>query len=305
MSIVVSGSLAYDQIMTYSGEFKEHILTQQSEDLNISFLVNGLTRQFGGTAGNIAYTLALLGEQPTIIASLGQDCEPYLEWLKKNGISTEGVTINQSTYTATAYISTDKKGNQIAFFYPGSMEHSSTPRILSHDSANTFSIVSPGNILDMSELTAHYKQSSIPYIFDPGQQIPAIPLATLLDCIAGAFLLICNAYEFEMIKTITGYSTEDLLRLTSQIIITQGASGSTLINHDGAHVIEANAVAYAADPTGAGDAYRAGLLKGLVSGHSIVSAAKMGATCASFCVEATGTQNHRFTLDEFTQRNQS
>jgi len=305
MGILVSGSLAYDQIMTYPGEFKDHILPQQSADLNISFLVNSLSRQFGGTAGNIAYNLALLGEQSTVIASLGQDCNPYLEWLRNNGISTETLTINQSTYTATAYISTDVKGNQIAFFYPGSMEYPSTTVIPYYDPTNTFSIVSPGNIVDMSKLTANYKQSSIPYIFDPGQQIPAIPQQALLECITGAYLLICNAYEFDMIKTVTEYSTEDLLRLTNQIIVTQGASGSTLINDDGTHLIEAKHVGYAADPTGAGDAYRAGLLKGLISDHSIVDAAQMGATCASFCVETTGTQNHRFTLDEFTQRNQN
>ena len=184
MGIVVSGSLAYDQIMTYPGEFKDHILSQQSADLNISFLVNSLSRQFGGTAGNIAYNLALLGEQTTVIASLGQDCNPYLEWLRNNGISTETLTINQSTYTATAYISTDVKGNQIAFFYPGSMEYPSTTAIPYYDPANTFSIVSPGNIVDMSELTANYKQSSIPYIFFPSNTLTLYALLSILPIIS-------------------------------------------------------------------------------------------------------------------------
>ncbi len=303
MNIAVSGSLAYDQIMRYSGEFKDHIFIKESDDLNVSFLVNDLSRQFGGTAGNIAYNLALLGEQPTLIASLGKDCAQYLDWLSKNGIRTENLTINQSTYTATAYISTDVSGNQISFFYPGSMEYPSAMTPTTFNPNETFAIVSPGNIVEMSNLATHYKQSQTPYIFDPGQQIPAIPQEELLECINEAFLLICNAYEFEMIKTKTQKSTEDLLQLTNQIIVTQGASGSMLISHAKQLSIKASAVESAIDPTGAGDAYRAGLLKGLTTGSSTIESAKMGATCASFCVETTGTQNHTFTLQEFYQRN--
>ena len=305
MNILVSGSLAYDQIMTYPGEFKDHILLEEAGDLNVSFLVNDLSRQFGGTAGNIAYNLSLLEEQSTIIASLGKDCDQYLEWLTSHGIGTEHLTINQSAYTATAYISTDIKGNQIAFFHPGSMEHPSSFAFPTLNPNETFAIISPGNMVDMSTFTAHYKRSRVPYIFDPGQQIPAIPEVDLLECIEGSFLLICNAYEFEMIKAKTHQSTDTLLKLTKQIVVTQGESGSMLIDNEGTHAIDVIPVESAIDPTGAGDAYRAGLLKGLTSGKSTINSAKMGAACASFCVEATGTQNHYFTLQDFNNRTQT
>lgn len=304
MNILVSGSLAYDQIMTYSGKFTDHIFIKESEDLNVSFLVNDMSRQFGGTAGNIAYNLALLGQQSTIIASLGKDYSRYFEWLTANDIRTETITIDQSTYTATAYISTDIKGNQIAFFYPGSMDHSSKTPFPSPEGTEAFATVSPGNMADMFMLSAHYKQVQIPYIFDPGQQIPALPETDLVECIEGAFLLICNAYEFEMIKSKTQQSTEALLQHTKQIIVTKGAEGSLLITPEGVLPIEAYPVESAIDPTGAGDAYRAGLIKGITTGKSMPESAKMGATCASFCVEAIGTQNHRFTIEEFNDRNQ-
>ena len=304
MNILVSGSLAYDQIMTYSGEFADHIFIKESKDLNVSFLVNNMSRQFGGTAGNIAYNLALLGQQATIIASLGKDYSQYFEWLASNGIGTEALTIDESRYTATAYISTDIRGNQIAFFYPGSMEHPSKTPLPDSDATETFATVSPGNIADMSMLSAHYKQVQIPYIFDPGQQIPALPEADLIESIRGSFLLICNAYEFEMIKSKTHQSTDALLQHTNQIIVTKGAEGSLLITPEEVLPIEAYPVESAVDPTGAGDAYRAGLIKGITSGKSMRESAKMGTTCASFCVETIGTQNHRFTIEEFNYRNQ-
>ena len=203
MNILVSGSLAYDQIMTYPGEFKDHILINESSDLNVSFLVDQMSKQFGGTAGNIAYSLSLLGQQSTVIASLGKDYSQYLEWLDTKGIQTTTITVNQSTYTATAYISTDIKGNQIAFFYPGSMAHPQEIALTALNTTDAFATISPGNMADMSKLAEHYKKSQVPYIFDPGQQIPALSETDLLAGIKGAFLLICNSYEFEMIKTKT------------------------------------------------------------------------------------------------------
>lgn len=304
MNILVSGSLAYDQIMTYPGEFKDHILVNDSSDLNVSFLVDQMSKQFGGTAGNIAYNLGLLGQQSTVIASLGKDYSQYLEWLDTNGIQTAAITINQSTYTATAYISTDINGNQIAFFYPGSMAHPQEIALSALNTTDAFATVSPGNMADMSKLAEHYKKSQIPYIFDPGQQIPALSETDLLAAIKGAFLLICNAYEFEMIKAKTKLSTNDLLKHTNQIIVTQGAEGSLLITESGVIHIEATPVELAIDPTGAGDAYRAGLISGIISGNPIVESAKIGAACASFCVETIGTQNHQFTIEEINERYQ-
>ena len=291
MNILVSGSLAYDQIMTYPGEFKDHILINESSDLNVSFLVDQMSKQFGGTAGNIAYSLSLLGQQSTVIASLGKDYSQYLEWLDTNGIQTAAITINQSTYTATAYISTDIKGNQIAFFYPGSMAHPQEIALTALNTTDAFATISPGNMADMSKLAEHYKKSQVPYIFDPGQQIPALSETDLLAGIKGAFLLICN-------------STNNLLKHTKQIIVTQGAEGSLLITESGELHIEATPVELAIDPTGAGDAYRAGLISGIISGNSIVESAKIGAACASFCVETIGTQNHRFTMEEINERYQ-
>lgn len=302
MKIYVSGSLAYDRIMDFPGRFADHILPEKIHILNVCFNVNGLAEKFGGTAGNIAYNLALLEEKPLILASVGKDFSAYRAWLEENGLSLEGIRVIEKEFTAGAYITTDLADNQITGFNPGAMRYPSGFSI-SDAADGAIGILSPGNIEDMLTYSRAFKSRSIPYIFDPGQTIPALSTDQILEILTGCHIFISNDYELEMVLKRTGLSRADLLGRTRQALITTlGEKGSLLATQNRETEIPALPVRKVADPTGAGDAYRSGLIKGLVTGKSLVQAARMGATCASYAVEAKGTQEHRFTPADFWAR---
>lgn len=302
MQIFVSGSLAYDRIMNFPGRFSDHILPEKIHILNVCFLVDGLVEKFGGTAGNIAYNLALLGEKPLILATAGRDFDHYETWLQKLGLPLTGVRQIEEELTAGAYITTDKADNQITGFNPGAMKYPSRFQFDGENSNHTLAIVSPGNFEDMINYSRAYKERKIPYIFDPGQQVPVLNKDQLLEGIAGAEALIANDYELQMINQATGLENGDLLKQTKSIITTFGDNGSLVSTTAQEIKIPAAKAARVVDPTGAGDAYRAGLIKGLAMGRSLPEAACMGATCASYAVECHGTQEHNFTEDEFWAR---
>ncbi len=305
MRIFVSGSLAYDRIMDFPGRFADHILPEKIHILNVCFMVNGLTERFGGTAGNIAYNLALLQERPLILATWGKDFGPYRERLQDLGLSLEGIRLIEQEFTAGAYITTDLADNQITGFNPGAMKH---PSLYPFDGLNPHSslaIVSPGNLEDMLAYSRFYKEKGVPYIFDPGQSIPAWGPAELVEMATGALALIVNDYELEMFQQKTGLRhKKDLINLVEALIVTRGEEGSEIWQPDGKTAISAARAARVLDPTGAGDAYRAGLIKGLCLKLPWATAAQMGATIASFAVEQQGTQEHRLTLQDFWQRYQ-
>ncbi len=305
MNIYVSGSIAYDRIMDFPGKFSDHILPDKIHILNVCFTVNGMVEKFGGTAGNIAYSLSLLNEKSIILATVGKDYKRYFEWLKKNNISVEGIKIINEEFTAGAYITTDKADNQITGFNPGSMKFPSEYRRESIEPENSIALIAPGNLQDMFEYAKEFKNKGIKYICDPGQSLTLWGDNELKEWINGAILLISNDYELEMIMKKTGMDKKGLLGLTKTIITTFGEKGSLISTADSEVNIPPVKVLNVLDPTGAGDAYRAGLLKGLVTGKDTETAAKMGAVSATYAIENYGTQGHYYTYEDFVKRYRS
>jgi adenosine kinase len=305
MHIFVSGSLAYDRIMDFPGRFADHILPEKIHILNVCFMVNGLTERFGGTAGNIAYNLALLEEKPVILATGGRDFGLYGDWLAGLKLPVAGIRLLEEEFTAGAYITTDLSDNQITGFNPGAMKHESQYRFDGIDPKNSLAIVAPGNLEDMLAYSRRYKEMGLPYIFDPGQSIPAWGPVELREMATGALAIIMNDYEQEMFRQKTGLEEGDLKSLAQALIITKGEEGSELILSEGREVIPPARALKVQDPTGAGDAYRAGLIKGLTLNLPWGTAALMGSTLASFAVEQAGTQEHRLTLSDFRLRYQN
>ncbi len=304
MNIFISGSMAYDRIMDFPGSFADYILPDKIHVLNVCFNVTSLTEKFGGTAGNIAYSLSLLGEKPVVIATIGKDYETYFEWLKSHAISNEGITIIREEFTAGAYITTDKSDNQITGFNPGAMKQATSYDISSADPKSSVMLLAPGNLQDMIGYATRCRERGIPYICDPGQSLTLWTGEQLRDWIKGSMMLITNDYELEVIMKMTGLKKDEILGLTKMIITTLGDKGS-LISMNGRDItIPAAKVSDVIDPTGAGDAYRAGLLKGLAMNKNIEDAAKIGSVAAAYAVEHYGTQEHRFTYEDFSERYQ-
>ncbi|MBU1001215.1 MAG: carbohydrate kinase family protein [Proteobacteria bacterium] len=300
MKIYVSGSLAFDRIMSFPGKFADHILADKIHILNVCFVGNGLTERFGGTAGNIAYSLALLGEKPVILSSAGWDFDHYHKRLMDLGLPMEGVHMVSGELTANCHITTDMSDNQITCFNPGAMNEQCRYEFNGVNVAEDLAIVSPGNLVDMIELPRKYKQMGLKYIFDPGQNITALAGKDMAESIDGSWALISNDYELEMIMKATGLSREQIQAKTKNLITTLGEKGSMVYAEDGTVTEVPTAKLDAVvDPTGAGDAYRAGLLKGLSLGLPLAKAAFVGSACAKWSVERLGTQEHHFSQDEF------
>lgn len=302
MHIYISGSLAYDRIMDFPGKFSDHILPDKIHILNVCFTVNGMIEKFGGTAGNIAYSLRLLDERPLILATIGKDYSTYFDWLKKNDISVEGIKIINEEFTAGAYITTDLSDNQITGFNPGAMKYPSGYTFDSVDPGGSIGLMAPGNITDMIEYAKTYRNRKIRYICDPGQQLNVWESGALVEWIRGSTILISNDYELEMIMNMTHMDKKALLKLTGAIITTLGEKGSMVSTPESDISVPVARVASLVDPTGAGDAFRAGLVKGLVTGRDIVTAMKIGAVTAAYAVENYGTQEHYYTYNDFIER---
>lgn len=302
MRILVSGSLAYDRIMSFPGSFADHILPDKIHILNVCFLVDGLEEKFGGTAGNIAYCLKLLGEQPTIIASAGKDFAAYEAWLRHCGLSLEGIRRVNSEFTAGAYITTDKSDNQITGFNPGAMKYRAEYPVEDSDPADTIAVVAPGNLEDMQEQPRRYKAKGIPCIIDPGQNIPAFSGEALTEMLTGATYLVSNDYELQLIENATKLTTAEIQARAETVITTLGENGS-IIRRGGVEThIPPCPAKDVKDPTGAGDAFRAGFIKGLTMGKTAAEAAKIGSVSAAYVVEQHGTQEHQFTWEAFCER---
>ena len=302
MTIYISGSLAYGRIMDFPGKFSDHILPDKIHILNVCFTVNGMVEKFGGTAGNIAYSLSLLHEKPIILATIGKDYQGYFDWLENNSLTSEGIKIISEEFTAGAYITTDKADNQITGFNPGAMKYPSEYAFKDPDPGDSLSLIAPGNLKDMVEYASSYRSKGIPYICDPGQSLTAWDSKDLAEWIHGSMILISNDYELEMIMKMTGMDKKGLLGLTKTIITTLGEKGSLVSTRISDHRIPPAETDKVVDPTGAGDAYRAGLMKGLVTGKDIVAAAKMGSIAAVYAIEAYGTQEHCYLFEDFVER---
>jgi adenosine kinase len=300
--IIVSGSLAYDRIMDFSGYFHEHILPEKIHVLNVCFQVDGVKEKFGGTAGNIAYALTLMGQKPLISAAVGRDYHRYFDWLDKKAISRELVRVIDDELTACAYITTDRADNQITGWNPGAMKYTSALDFDRLDPGATILIVSPGNLDDMINYPRLCKSRGIDYIFDPGQSLPMLDPADLTNAIDGSAILISNDYELDLIIKKTDLTKKDLLKRTRAIITTLGELGSRIVTTQGEIAIPTAMAREVLDPTGAGDSYRGGLITGLVEGREITDCARLGSVCASFAVECYGTQEYTFRQKEFEER---
>jgi adenosine kinase len=303
MTIAVTGSMAFDYIMSFPGRFVDHILPDQLQILSVSFLVDSMRRERGGCGGNIAYNLALLGQRPLLMATVGQDAPEYVAWLRDQGVDTSGVLQLPDEFTASFFVSSDQDNNQIASFYTGAMAKAGRLSFKDNKPESIeLAIISPNDPGAMVKYARECRELGIPYIYDPSQQIPRLAPSDLVAGIEGAKVLIVNDYEFGMIKKQTGLTEEEIQTLTEVVIITRGERGSTVRTVEDRWDIPVVPPRRVADPTGVGDAYRAGLITGMCQGLPWPVVGRMGSLAAAYVLEEHGTQRHRYSLESFRQR---
>ena len=301
MSTLICGSLAYDNIMVFEDRFKNHILPDKVHILNVCFVVPGMRREFGGCAGNIAYNLQLLGGEPLPMGTAGKDFEPYAKWMDQNGVSRRHVTELAHKFTAQAFITTDLDDNQITAFHPGAMDEAHTNKV-SDASGVTLGILAPDGRQAMIEHATQFVESDVPFIFDPGQGLPMFDGDDLNNFIRQATYLTVNDYESELIQERTGRNLQDIASELTALIVTRGGEGSDIFC-DGKQIsVPVVDVEATVDPTGCGDAYRAGLLYGIANDMDYETAGRIASLMGGIKIETNGTQNHRFTRDEFEDR---
>jgi len=292
MTILVCGSLAYDTIMVFPDQFKKHILPEQIHILNVSFLVPDMRREYGGTAGNIGYNLKLLGEDPWIMATAGHDFEPYEQRLRNLGISTRFVRRLDGQFTAQAFITTDVDDNQINAFHPGAMSFAHLNRI--EDAAGTsLGIVAPDGRQAMIEHARDLASRSIPFVFDPGQGLPMFSGPEILELSSGAAALALNDYEARVVEQKTGKPIAAFARVAQAVVVTRGGEGSIVITAGREMHVPAVPAEGIVDPTGCGDAFRAGLLYGMARGWGWEKSAQLASVMGSIKIAHRGGQNHR------------
>lgn len=295
MTVWVSGSLAYDRIMDYQGRFADHINPKKLHIINLSFAAKTLNLSFGGCAGNIAYGLRRLGVKTGIVGNLGKDGGEYFKRLEKSGADLACVQVFKNAFTAGAYITTDRDDNQISAFYAGAMEQASR---LPETGPSSLAIVAADAPLNMSRLCLYYQKRKLPYLYDPGQQITALSVPYLLQAMRSAWIIIGNDYEIDLIFKRTRYAVGS----KQAVITTLGGKGSIIRVQDRLYKIPAVKPKQVADPTGAGDAYRAGLFAGLVKKLPWEDAGRLASTVAAYAVETQGTQNYTFSKKHVEQR---
>ncbi len=301
MSALICGSMAYDTIMVFHDKFKNHILPEKVHILNVSFLVPVMRREYGGCAGNIAYNLKLLGEQGHIMATVGHDFEPYAQWLSQAGIASEFIHVLDDHYTAQAYITTDEDDNQITAFHPGAMNFSHLNSVPA-DGGFTIGIISPDGKEGMQQHARQFAELDIPFIFDPGQGMPMFDGEELLQFLEQATWAVFNDYESEMMQQRTGLSLEQMAEKVEALIITLGGQGSKIYSKGQCLSIPCAKPKQILDPTGCGDAYRAGLLYGLMNNLDWATTGRIASLLGAIKIEHHGTQNHSFCMDDFKER---
>ena len=301
MRTLICGSIAYDTIMVFNDRFRNHILPDQIHILNVSFLVPDMRREFGGCAGNIAYSLKMLGGDPLIMATVGQDWQPYSYRLEKLRMSAAHVKQVPDTYTAQAFITTDVDDNQITAFHPGAMMQSHLNRVTDAKDVG-LGIVSPDGREGMLQHAREFHEAGIPFIFDPGQGLPLFDGADLMNFIRQADYVTANDYETRLIQERTGKSVQELAKLVKAFIVTQGAQGSEIHAGGKVETIPSVKPAQVVDPTGCGDAYRAGLLYGIANGLDWATSGRLASLLGSLKIAQRGAQNHVFTRSEIGER---
>lgn len=300
MRIFISGSLAYDRIMNFPGHFADHILPEKIHVLNVCFNINGLVEKFGGTAGNIAYTLARMGEKPCIVATAGDDFDRYEKWLQQLELPTQWIKRISGVFTAGAYITTDLDDNQITAFNPGAMTYEADLPDLENGKAVAF--IAPGNKVDMMRIAEKARKAGTPFFFDPGQSLNTWEGPELREAASGALCFISNDYELSHFLHMTKWSMDELTRKVEIVITTRGPEGALLHSNGQRILIPAVKPKQIVDPTGAGDAFRAGLLKAWSMNFPWDIACQVGGVVASFAIEHYGTQEHRASWSDLCRR---
>lgn len=303
MSALICGSMAYDTIMVFHDKFKNHILPEKVHMLNVCFLVPTIRREFGGCAGNIAYNLKLLGEQPVIMATVGHDFEPYAQWLSQCHISDKYINKLDGEFTGQAYITTDEDDNQITAFHPGAMNESHLNSIPENEDIS-IGIVSPDGKQGMQQHAQEFADAEIPFIFDPGQGMPMFSGEELLELLDLATWATFNDYESALMQDVTGLSLEQIAERVDALIITLGGEGSKIYTEGKCIEIPSAKAKELNDPTGCGDAYRSGLLYGIMNEYEWEDTGRIASLLGSIKIEHHGTQNHTFTLEQFKARYQ-
>ncbi len=303
MRIAITGSIAYDTIMTYPGEFKEMLLADSLDKISVSFLVDEMTRHYGGIAPNIAYTLALLGERPVLVGTAGQDFGEYRRALDSVGVDTSGTRVHDDLFTASFFVSTDRNQNQIAMFYTGAMARASDLRLADAvPGSPDLVVISPNDPAAMRNLIAECKVRGLRYLYDPSQQVARVGGEELREGLTGAHILIVNEYEYLALQKKANCTHDDLMRLAEIVIVTRGEDGTDIYAPEETVHIPIVPPRAILDPTGVGDAFRGGLLKGLAAGWPWEIGGRVGALAATYVLEQVGTQNHRYTRAEFVAR---
>jgi adenosine kinase len=301
MNIVVTGSIAYDYLMSFPGRFTEHLMPEHMSRVSLSFLVDTMDKRRGGCGPNIAYTLALLGERPRLMATAGQDFGEYRDWLEAAGVDTSLVRDVPGKFTASFFCSTDEDSNQIASFYTGAMANAGE---LSFRTAGPcdLAIISPNDPAAMLQYAEECRTLEIGFIFDPSQQCARMSGAELRDGLTGAAVVICNDYELELIRQKTGLNEPDILALSQILIVTGGEKGCSIHTADRRLEVPAVPPRRIVDPTGVGDAFRGGLMKGLAVGADLETCGRIGSVAATYALEHLGGSNHAYTYEEFAIR---
>ncbi|MDQ3286951.1 MAG: carbohydrate kinase family protein [Pseudomonadota bacterium] len=298
MSALICGSLAYDTIMVFPDQFKNHILPDKVHILNVSFLVPRMRREFGGCAGNIAYNLKLLGGEPVPMATVGQDFGPYREWFEEQEIRMDQVKVIEELFTPQAFITTDLDNNQITAFHPGAMMRSHENHV-SEVEGISFGIVSPDGRDGMLQNAREFAAAGIPFIFDPGQAMPLFNGEELRHFVEQANHVTVNDYESNLLQERTGWSEQEIAAKVETYIITRGPQGSLIHSKGEQLVIPPAHERRITDPTGCGDAYRAGLIHGIMNGRDMATCGRMASLMGALKIEHPGTQNQRFDFSEF------
>ncbi len=300
MRTLICGSLAYDTIMVFEGRFKDQILPDKVHILNVSFLVPAMRREFGGTAGNIAYNLKLLGGEPVMMATVGGDATPYLERIRTLGIDARHIVVERDAFTAQCFITTDLDDNQITAFHPGAMSDAAVNHV--GDASDIgLGIVAPDSRDAMVQHAREFADARIPFVFDPGQGLPLFSGSELMELIDIADYVTVNDYEAQMLAERTQRSFEELARSVEGLVVTQGGLGSTIYAENRTFIIPSVRPERIADPTGCGDAYRGGLLYGLANGMSWEATGHLASTMGALKIAHQGTQNHEPSRDHVAE----
>ena len=303
MTIVCTGSVAYDYLMKFPGYFKDHILPENIESLSLSFLVESMKRVRGGIAPNIAYTLSLLGEKsPIVFATVGQDFSDYSNWLKENGIDVSYIRTIPGEFTASFFVNTDLCNSQIASFYPGAMTAARDFSLFEILEKPDLVVISPNDPEAMNRYVVECRQLDIPYVYDPSQQIVRMNGKDIRRGVEGAFSLFVNEYEYQLLQKHTGLTQNDILSIVKFLVVTLGEKGSVIFADGKQFDIPVAYVNDIVDPTGVGDAYRGGFLRGFREKFDWTICGQMGALSAAYCLEQEGTQNHKYSILEFIER---